>query len=500
LNRVSVERQKPKQFFLLFCGLLLSMLLASLDQTIVATSLPTIVGDLGGMNHLSWVVTAYLLTSTATALLWGKMSDIYGRKKIFLATILIFLIGSTLCGVSQNMGQLIAFRGIQGVGAGGLMTLAMTVVADIVPPRERGRYHGYIQAVFTLASIAGPLIGGAFVDYLSWRFVFFVNLPIGILTLMIIGTVLHLPANRVERKIDYLGAVLLTSGIVSLLLTTIWGGNQYAWNSPMIIVLAIVSAGLIAAFIVWERHASEPILPLRLLRNPIFNVVITTLFIATCSLFAVNVFMPLFLQIVTGTSATYSGLLLLPMMIGILFSTFVSGRLISRTGRYKLFPVIGFGLMTISLFLLSRMDASTTKLISSLLMLIFGLGFGLVSQILVLAVQNSVDRKDMGTATASSNFFRSMGGAIGTSIFGAIFSNQIRYWLPRKMPLHSLGKFSAKVIQSSPDMIRSLPHPVHQGVVQVMAHSTSTVFFIGSIISCTGFLVAWFLKEHPLQT
>src|SRR4051812_45596327 len=341
---------------LTFAGLLLAMLLASLDQTIVSTALPTIVRDLGGLDQLSWVVTAYLLTATVSTPLWGRVSDLYGRKPLFQASIAVFLAGSALSGVAQGITELIGFRALQGLGAGGLMTLAMAIVADIVAPRERGRYQGYIQMVFVLASVAGPLLGGLFADHLSWRWVFYVNLPIGAAALAVVSATLDHAVPGARPRIDWTGATLLAAALTAVLLLTTWGGRQYAWDSAEIAGLAVGAVALLAAFVARERRAAEPILPLRLFRDPVFDVVSIVLFLTTCAFFAAIVFTPLYLQVVTGASATSSGLLLLPMMLAAAASTAVSGRLISRTGRYKRFPVAGLAIMAAGLLLLSRMD------------------------------------------------------------------------------------------------------------------------------------------------
>jgi EmrB/QacA subfamily drug resistance transporter len=432
-----------RRLLLTFSGLLLAMLLASLDQTIVSTALPTIVGELGGLDQLSWVVTAYMLAATVTIPVWGRVSDLYGRKRLFQAAIVVFLAGSALSGAAQSLGELVAFRALQGLGAGGLMTLAMAIVADIVSPRERGRYQGYIQMVFVLASVAGPLLGGLFSDHLSWRWVFYVNLPIGAVALAVISTTLeHSPPGR-RPAIDYAGAALLAGTLTAILLATTWGGSQYAWTSPEVLGVAAAAVVLLAGFVARERRAPEPILPLRLLRDPVFDVVSVVLFLTTCAFFAAIVFTPLYLQLVTGASATSSGLLLLPLLLAAAASTAVSGRLISRTGRYKRFPIAGLALMAAGLLLLSRMDASTPRATASLFLVVFGLGFGMVSQVLTVAVQNAVERSDIGIATASANLFRALGGSVGVAIFGAIFAARLDVWLPRELP-GAAGRLDAR--------------------------------------------------------
>jgi EmrB/QacA subfamily drug resistance transporter len=450
---------------LTFAGLLLAMLLASLDQTIVATALPTIVHDLGGIDQLSWVVTAYLLAATVSMPLWGRVSDLYGRKRLFQAAIVIFLVCSALSGASQTLGELIGFRALQGLGAGGLMTLAMAIVADIISPRERGRYQGYIQMVFVLASVAGPLLGGLFTDEASWRWVFYVNLPIGAVALAIISTRLHLPVKRERARIDVLGAALLGGALIAILLLTTWGGRQYAWASPEIIGLAVAAVVLLLGFVAQERRTAEPILPLRLFREPVFNVVAVVLFLTTCAFFAAIVFLPLFLQRVTGASAVESGLLLLPMLLAGTTSTAVIGRVVTRTGRYKAFPAIGLGLMSVGLLLLSRLDANASYATVAADTVVFGLGFGMVSQLLVLAIQNAVDQRDIGIATASANLFRALGGSVGAAVFGAIFASRV-----------SSGAGPAAI-----------------------ADGLDTVFLAAAPVAALGLIAVLFLKERPLR-
>jgi EmrB/QacA subfamily drug resistance transporter len=476
-----------RQTNVVFGGLLLAMILAVLDQTILVTALPTIVGELGGVQHLSWVITAYMLAATASTPIWGKISDLYGRKPLFCAAIVVFLAGSVLSGVAQSMGQLIAFRALQGLGAGGLMTLAMTIVADIVEPRERGRYMGYTQVVFLAASVVGPLVGGLLVDHLSWRWVFYVNVPIGAAALAVIGSVLHLPTERVRHSIDYLGAALLVAAVSSLLLVTVWGGQEYAWDSAQILGLTAAGLILLGAFVAQERRAAEPILPLRLFRGQAFAIVTAVMFIATCSLMAAIVFLPLFLQIVIGENATDSGLLLMPLMAASTISTVASGRGIRRTGRYKAFPVAGLALMTAGLVLLSTMDPGTSLVTASAFMAVFGLGFGMVSQVLLIALQASVDRRELGIATGAANFFRALGGSIGVAVFGAIFTAGLD------------GTVDGGRLQSSPEAVQGLAPAARASVVEAVADSVTTVFLVAAPIAAIGFLLVLFLEERPLR-
>ena len=476
-----------RQVLLTFTGLLLAMLLASLDQTIVSTALPTIVGDLGGLDQLSWVVTAYLLGATVSMPLWGRISDLYGRKSLFQAAILFFLAGSALSGAAQSLGELIGFRALQGLGAGGLMTLAMAIVGEIISPRERGRYQGYIQMVFVLASVAGPLLGGVFVDHLSWRWVFYLNVPIGALAFGVITAALQLPVRRTRAPIDYLGGALLAAGLTSLLLVTTWGGQRYAWTSAEILGLGAAAVALLAAFIVQERRAAEPILPLRLFRDPVFDIVAAVLFLTTLAFFAAIVFMPVFLQVVTGASATDSGLLLLPLLLAVTTSTALSGRVISKTGRYKVFPVTGLALMALGLLLLSGMDESTSQASASMRLIVFGAGFGMVSQVLIIAIHNAVDRRDLGITTASANLFRSLGGSVGVAVFGAIFASRLDTGV------------DAGSLQARPETLHAMSATAQQGVAEAVAHALQTVFLAAAPVAALALLVVLFLREVPLR-
>lgn len=491
-----------RQLILVFGGLVAGLLLAALDQTIVATALPTIVGELGGLDHYSWVVTAYLLSSTVSTPLYGKISDLYGRRIVFQGAILIFLAGSLLAGIAQDMLQLIIFRGIQGAGAGGLMAMAFAIVADVLSPRERGRYIGFLGAAFAFSSVVGPLVGGFIVDNMSWRWVFLINLPVGGVALAVTSAVLHLPITRRPHRIDWEGAALLVGGATSLLLVLVWGGVEYPWTSGVVVALGVAGVLLTGLFIVWEGRAAEPILPLRLFRNSIFTVTSVVGFLVGCAMFGGVVFLPLFLQIVTNASATHSGLLLLPLMAGMMSASITSGRIISHTGRYRVFPIVGTAVATIGAYLLTTMTASTGRVESSAYMLIFGLGIGMTIQVLVLAVQNAVPHRDLGVATSSATFFRSMGGSFGVALYGAILNHRLAVELPALLPAAALaaaGDANVNRLMSSPAAIRSMPPAVRQGVVEALTRGIHSVFFWTLPLLAIAFIVAWWLEEIPLR-
>lgn len=490
-----------REILTVFSGLMAGMLLAALDQTIVSTALPTIVGELGGLDHLSWVVTAYLLTTTVSTPLYGKLSDLYGRKLMFQAAIVIFLIGSVLCGVAQNLGQLIAFRGIQGVGGGGLMAMAFAIIGDVVSPRERGRYTGYLGAVFALSSVAGPLLGGFFVDHLSWRWVFYVNLPIGIVALFVTSSVLRLPFTRRDHRIDLEGAALLVVGVSALLLALVWGGNEYEWGSTTIVGLLAASAVLLTIFVIWEGRAEEPILPLRLFRGRVFTIGVLLSFVIGASMFGAIVFLPLFLQVVTNASATNSGLLLLPLMAGLMTTSVGSGRVIARTGHYRRWPMAGMLTSAAGMALLSTMDAETSRLESSLYMVVLGLGIGMVMQVLVLAMQNASEPQDMGVVTSSANFFRSLGGSMGISVFGAIFASLLADKLGAFVPAGALGRagFNPESLSASPEQLKALPAELLGPVVRALSESITTVFAYSVPVLLVGFLLSLLLPGLPLR-
>jgi EmrB/QacA subfamily drug resistance transporter len=492
---VSTPQQPAPRVRVIFGALILVVLLGSLDQTIVATALPTIVGDLGGLTHLSWVVTAYLLASTITGPLYGKFGDLYGRKSTLQVAIVIFLVGSALCGIAQNMPELISFRALQGLGAGGLLTTTIAVVGDIIPPRDRGKYQGLFGAVFGVSTIIGPLLGGFFVDNLSWRWIFYVNLPIGAVALFVIAAVFHTRTERVEHAVDYLGAALLAGSLTCIVLFTSLGGTTFKWRSPEIAVLIALGVIQLVLFVFAEQRAAEPILPLELFRNRIFTVCAGIGFIIGLALFGSVTYLPLFLQIVKERSPTSSGLQLTPMMAGLLVTSIVSGRLISKFGRYKPFPVVGTAVATIGMVLLSRLDLHSTTAYTSAAMVVLGLGLGAVMQVLVLAVQNAVDYRNMGVATAGSLLFRQVGGSIGIAAFGAIFSNRLHGELASQLPP---GTHIPTTV--SPALIRRLPPAAHDAYVHAVASALHPVFVVASAIAGVSFLLTWLLREVPLRS
>ena len=488
-----------RQLTLVMSALMLTLFLAALDQTIVSTALPRITSDLGGLNQLAWVVTAYLLASTASTPIWGKISDIYGRKPMLQIAIVVFLIGSVLAGAAQSMEWLIVTRAIQGLGGGGLMVLVMAVIADVIPPRERGRYTGLFGGVFAIASVAGPLLGGFFVESLSWRWIFYINLPLGIAAFFIIAAVLKVPVRRVDHSIDYLGAVLMVAGVSTLLLVAEWGGSRFPWGETTIWLMIVGAIALLAAFVWRELRAPEPLVPMALFRNHVFSVTSGIGFIVGFAMFGGIIFLPLFLQIVRGSSPTQAGLEMLPMMAGLLFASVLSGRLIARIGRYKIFPIIGTALATIGMLLLSTMTVTTPYWQIALYMLILGLGIGNVMQVLVLAVQNSVNPKDVGVATSGATFFRSIGGTFGTAIFGAVMTNGIARNLAETLPAGSDGAIDPAQITSAMSTIAALPANLRDLVLRAFTDSLSNVFLTAVPILIIAFILSLFLKDVRMR-
>ncbi|PRX01251.1 UNVERIFIED_ORG: EmrB/QacA subfamily drug resistance transporter [Actinomadura viridilutea] len=489
-----------RQVCTVLSGLMIGMLLAMLDNMVVGTAMPTIVGELGGLAHLSWVVTAYTLATAAATPIWGKLGDIYGRKGMFMASIALFLLGSALAGTAQSMGQLIAFRGVQGLGAGGLMVGAMAIIGDLVPPRERGRYQGLMAAVAPLAMIGGPLLGGFVTDHLNWRWAFYVNLPLGGAALVVTALTMHLPKRpRGASRIDYVGAALLTASIVCLSLMTSWGGTEYAWGSGVIIGLGAATAVTLALFVLWEMRAADPILPLRLFRNRNFSLASVLGFLVGFAMFGAVTFLPQYQQLVQGASATNSGLLLLPLMLGMLVTALVVGQLVTRTGRYRVYPIAGGLVMAVGMLLLSGLTVDSTRLTAALFMVVLGVGMGFLMQNTMLIAQNSVPMSDMGAASGAATLFRTIGGSLGVSILGAVYSHRLTGSLTDRLGERAGEALSNGGGQLTPALLKHLPANVRDTVEHAVTAGVHNVFLWAAGFAALAFVTAWFIRETPLR-
>jgi EmrB/QacA subfamily drug resistance transporter len=488
-----------RSLYIAIIGLMLGMFLAMLDNLIVGTALPTIVGELGGISHLSWVVTAYTLATAAATPIWGKLGDLFGRKGMFMSSIVIFLIGSMLSGLAQDIGQLIGFRAIQGLGAGGLMVGAFAIIGDLVPPRERGRFQAIIGGMMPVAFVGGPLLGGFLTDHLSWRWAFYVNVPLGAVALLVTGLGMRLHTPHIRARIDYLGALLLTVGIVALTLVAAWGGTEYPWGSGQIIGLAVLSVLALIGFVFAERRAPEPILPLRMFRDRNFTIAQILSFLVGGAMFGAVNFLPQYMQDVQGASATASGLLLLPLMFGMLAVMLATGQLIMRNGRYRIYPILGGAFLTAGMLVMLLMKVHTGIVEASALTLVAGLGMGFIMQNTTLITQNSVELRDMGAASGSVTLFRTIGGSLGIALLGSIFTSRLEHSLTGRLGEKAGHAIASGGTHVTPAMLRTLPAQVQEAFKAGITSGLHGVVIGGAVLAFVGFVVAFLIREVPLR-
>lgn len=489
-----------KRIWLIFVGLILSILLAALDQTIVSTALPTIAGDLNGFDQISWAVTAYLLGQVITMPLYGKIGDLLGRKPVFLFSIGVFLLGSVLAGVAQSMNAFIAFRVIQGIGAGGLMVGAQAIIGEITSPRERGKYMSIMMPMIGVATVVGPVLGGFLTEQLSWRWVFYINIPLGAVAITVVSLVLKLPGSTRQPRIDYLGAALLGGAATCLVLLTTWGGTRYAWDSPVIIALLVGTVVLVAGWVLAERRAAEPVIPLHLFTDRVFVVCVCLGLAVGLGMFAAVTYIPTFLQLVGGAGATSSGLLMLPMVAGMMGASIITGQLLSRFGRYKIFPIYGTVLAALGMYLLSTMGVDTTRVESSLYMAVLGAGIGSIMPVLTTAVQNSVQARDLGSATSAVNFFRQMGASVGAALVGALFTSRLDEQLRQSLPPQLAERAAANASSLTPEALEQMPPQLREGVIEAFAGALPPVFVYFVPVLGVAFVIALLQREKPLGT